>query len=53
MYLIEPQTEYLDLEAQINFPYKDFPNEPTKRKKAQIHTFLFINKPWINNELLS
>ena len=22
--------KYLDLEAQINFPYKDFPNEPKK-----------------------
>ena len=46
--------EVKDLEAQINFRYKNFPNGQQK-EKAQIHTFFkekknLINKKWIKNE---
>ena len=34
----EPKMEVKDLEAQINFRYKNFPNGQQK-EKAQIHTF--------------
>ena len=35
--------EELNLEAQVNFPYENFRNDPTekkKKKKAQINTFI-------------
>ena len=34
--------EELNLEAQVNFPYENFRNGPTekKKKKAQINTFI-------------
>ena len=43
----EPKKEDLVLEAQINFPYENFPNMPAERKRAR-STLLFIdlNKFW-------
>ena len=36
----EPKMEELNLEAQVNFPYENFRNDPTEKKKAQINTFI-------------
>ena len=43
----EPKKEDLVLEAQINFPYENFPNMPAERKRPR-STLLFIdlNKFW-------
>ena len=43
----ELKKEDLVLEAQINFPYENFPNMPAERKRAR-STLLFIdlNKIW-------